>query len=160
MLIIILSVNYARADWQYTRWGMTVEEVVSAPKGTLKRCVPSTCAGQETENDIAMLFGDYRSDGFLFTIFSLFDRTTGKLSSISLKLKDARQVYGLASALRAKYGAPAIADGTPGLLESWTWRPGSDQISLIAIGSHPPSDASLTYQPRVTPSNRRLFPRL
>ena len=38
--LVVLAVGYARADWQYTRWGMSPDELISKGNGTVVEASP------------------------------------------------------------------------------------------------------------------------
>ena len=44
----LVCFSSASADWQYTRWGMTLDEVIAAADGKAKKYTDS---GQDTENE-------------------------------------------------------------------------------------------------------------
>src|SRR5687768_8936635 len=76
----------AVADWQYTRWGMTVDEVVKASKGQLKPCDAQLCSGQELRGtkDEVRLIGNYASGQYSFKAYFYFNKDSKKLSIVSL----------------------------------------------------------------------------
>lgn len=147
-----LCARNASADWQYTKWGMSPEEVLVASKGKLKPCTPSACKGKNTDSATPKHYGEYRSGEFRFTIVTLFNNRTGKLSTVSLQLLDPTQGPSLIGALRTRYGEPANSSRTQ-IMSLWIWREKADQISVLSIGD---SHFTLTYQPRLTESNKGL----
>jgi hypothetical protein len=156
LVVIMLGVvpGDALADWQYTHWGMSLDQVAVASKGQLKRC-NSQCAGHSTDTAVAQLFGVYRAGDFGFNAFALFDKRSGKLVTIMLNLVDPQRADFLVGSLRAKYGEPhSLSRST--IMELYVWRDTKDQISLISIGRGPTASVSLSYQLRLTESNRGL----
>jgi hypothetical protein len=83
------TVEPALADWQYTKWGMTVDQVIVASNGQMARC-PRVC-GKEGETETSLATGAYKSGKFDFTAFANFDNRTGELTSVKLYLKDPAQ---------------------------------------------------------------------
>lgn len=146
---LALSLSAARAEWQFTRWGMTADEALTASKGQLKRCDPKACDGQKSANTSALLYGTYRSDDLQFTAFASFDNLTGKLHHITLKLNDPQRASELVGAMRSKYGEPASNTRTE-IMDLSVWRVPTDQISVLIIGPSSPKLVSLTYQPPIS----------
>jgi hypothetical protein len=146
-LIVVLVAMWAqpsRADWQYTKWGMTVEEALAASKGSLQPCTKA-CDPIDVA-DGARLFGPYSSGEFHFTAYLLFK--SGRLSSVTLHLQGGKslQLAQLAQAMRSKYGEPTVSNSVGDM-----WRTATEQVNLITLG-HP----LVMYQPRVNASNEGL----
>lgn len=104
---LVLVNTQAHADWQYTRWGMTLEEALRASKGQLDQCNPVLCAKHSSEGEEAKLYGSYTSGDFTFSAVVLFNKKTERLEADSLVLTNAQRWPQLAGALRSKYGEPA-----------------------------------------------------
>lgn len=73
----------AAADWQYAKWGMTVDQLVAASKGQMKKC-GAACTKQTTDSETALLYAPYTSGEFEFTAFAFFNNQTHKLTFVSL----------------------------------------------------------------------------
>src|ERR1700744_2266200 len=74
----------AKADWEYTKWGMTPQEVVSAAKNQTKE---SSDLHPDSDGNVTKLVAPYRRDKFSFEAqfgFTPADR----LSSVTLVVKD------------------------------------------------------------------------
>jgi hypothetical protein len=110
--MVILMCSPALADWQYTKWGMTKEQVVEASKG---QATPTGTKGA--------LVAPYEGGGYQFQASFGFDKTGG-LSSVGLELKDGSHAIGLRNALLGKYGKAGKEVGS--LTESPPPTPGSD----------------------------------
>lgn len=84
----------ARADWQYTRWGMTPNEVVSASGGA--------AAKDGASGDLKARYqsGEYRFE-------ATFNFKGGKLWSVDLNGVSGPQCFALTGDLKAKYGTPS-----------------------------------------------------
>jgi hypothetical protein len=154
-IVVAALSTTAKADWQYTRWGMSPDQALAASKGQLKRCETNVCSGHSTDKATAQLFGPYQSGEFLFTVFALFDKTDSKLAHIMLKLKKPEKAAELIGALRTKYGEPASEDRNR-IQTVVVWRDPKDQVSILAVGSGPSAYVTLIYQPRITESNKGL----
>lgn len=137
----------AHANWQYTRWGMTPEQVMAASTGQLKACYDA-CKGQDTNIQIARFLGPYQSGPFNFTAYMLFDRRSDTLAQVTLDLSQPSAASALIGALGRQYGEPAVTDYSKSM-EVIMWRNSTDDINVVVIGD--PShvvDASLSYEPR------------
>jgi len=149
--LVMLTPFPANADWQYTKWGMTVDEVLTASKGKLRRCSVEACKGQTTDKTAAQITGEYKAGEFAFAVYALFDKRSNRLSSINLELLNPTQGHSLVGSVRAKYGEPATVSRTP-VMTLHVWGDQIDQISIMAIGPN----TTLQYQPRLTESNKGL----
>jgi hypothetical protein len=63
----LVSATGALADWQYTRWGMTREQVLMASRGQLRQCDDANCEEHSGKTEVARLVGDYSSGDLDFT---------------------------------------------------------------------------------------------
>ena len=153
---IALPNSSANADWQYSRWGMTPDQMLTASKGQLKRCDPKACAGQTTDKTAAQLFGPYQSGEFSFKSFAFFDKQTNKLAQVTLQLTTPEKANELIGALRARYGEPSSQNKTT-IMTLLVWREQKDQIALMILGfGQTTNSASIIYQPRITEATKGL----
>lgn len=141
----------ARADWQYTKWGMSIAEVVNASKGELQRC-GAACPKLQTDAEAAAVSGPYQSGPFEFKAFAYFTRGTGQLSSMLLYLKDVDQGFRLEDEMKAKYGRPT-SQSDLSMSRTTIWLTETDKIEFSLIYK---ALVSLKYTPRVTSSNKGL----
>ena len=107
MLGAALWPGAAGANWQYTKWGMTPQQVQSAAKGKLS---PITAADSCLAcASVPLLAGNYAVGGQVFRVRFEFD--DGKtLSKVVLAMPAKQQTWGcneLFDSLSLKYGAPA-----------------------------------------------------
>lgn len=147
VLGIMMSVfgQSARADWEYTRWGMTVDQVQSASKGKLRKCSAPVCRAQVTTTSAAQLYGEFNGGHFNFTVFALFELESGRLSSIKLRLWDADQTDALVRFLLTTYGEPE-RNSNGAIIETYVWQSSTDQITLLAIHDPRASTTTVTYR--------------
>jgi hypothetical protein len=140
----------AAADWQYTKWGTTIDQVQKASKGKLIAC-DASCAAQSTDRSRVHLRGEYRAGEFVFNTWMGFD-SQGRLNQVHLTAVYPDQVFPIVGSMRSKYGEPE--SGRRGsILNTSTWRDRNDQVTLTLIGD---TNASISYSPRITPSNAGL----
>lgn len=121
-----LLVTDARADWEYTRWGMSKDEVVAASHGA---AVDATDAdhGQFGDSGRPTLAADYRADAYHFRVLFFFD-SAGKLETVGLSFVDVDPVA-LGVDLEKKYGTPTRRHGEP--LPGMYWETARDQIIFL-----------------------------
>jgi hypothetical protein len=98
-----------RADWQYTKWGMTEDEVVAASQGAAKALSPSERAKWKSDPSLSAVYvaGDLK-----FTAFFSFEKATKGLSEVSLHLDSPSQAVALRDGLISKYGKPGREEGS------------------------------------------------
>jgi hypothetical protein len=137
----------AHADWQYTRWGMTPDQVMAASTDQLKAC-DEACKGQDTNIQIARFFGPYQSGPFNFTAYMLFDRQNNTLAEVTLDLNQPNDAGALVDALKLKYGEPMVNDYSKSM-KVIIWRDPADEIDVVVVGDQSRiTDTSLSYAPR------------
>jgi hypothetical protein len=142
------------ADWQYTRWGMTADEVRTASGGTAAT-PPKPGHGWEDETTEGLLSAPYQAGRFSFTAEFLFSKTDHKLASVELQFlqEDASKLprkerwareadltadrRELVNTMIQKYGKPERDQIlVSGLVHRLDWRTDEDAVSLLEIGSH------------------------
>lgn len=153
VLATVLVAMPAYADWQYTHWGMTADQVISASSGSLSPCTPAACKGATGGKFQPKTIGEYQSGEFKFENIMLFD-DAGGLAKVRLKLADPSQITRLQSALVSKYGEFVIENA--GFLHTRRWMTATDRIELQNIGADKRALVLLQYSPRATASNKGL----
>lgn len=153
VLLLTFLPALAHADWQYTKWGMTPQEVIDASGGI---AVPDPQSqGHSIKDDISLLTGPYQIDSvnagrFEFSAYFLFDKQTRTLSRVSLRLKNPEQCNSLARELNDKYGTPRVVGGLAAL---WTDESSNNRIQFLQIGK---VDCSVLYTRLKGPVNKGL----
>lgn len=125
---IALSITSpALADWQFTKWGMSQEELLTVSPINVKNSrfdpeCPST----------APLSSNYEASEFLkFTACYGFDKQSDILNYVHLHLRDYASRGILYDALTSKYGNPKINDSSKGIGLAWyEWRSEDNLITL------------------------------
>lgn len=84
LALVGCSAGAARADWQYTKWGMTPQEVVSASKNLAKE---GSDLRPDSDGNVTKLVAPYQRGTFSFEAQFGFD-ATDRLSSVTLVLDD------------------------------------------------------------------------
>jgi hypothetical protein len=117
----------ARADWQYTHWGMTPEQVVAASKGTAQllpekdrpRLPPMVTAAK----------GDYQDGPLPLRVAFLFAIATNGLTCVSYGLNTHDNDDAFKAALTKRYGRPKTSAGPAFLgMSTLTWKTPTDSI--------------------------------
>ena len=123
----------AEADWAYTRWGMTPDQVVAASGGTVKM-LPSA---QRTRNDYDQwelaAEGRYMDGKLGLTVGFTFDTGKGGLKCVMYNALGA-DAEALRLALINRYGKPS-SESSFAATHTLTWRT-PDNIELV-IGQNP-----------------------
>src|ERR1700727_4050323 len=74
----------AKADWEYTKWGMTPQQVVSASKNLTRE---GSDLRPDSDGNVSKLIAPYQSGKFPFEAQFGFD-AADKLASVTLVLSD------------------------------------------------------------------------
>lgn len=123
----------AHADWQYTKWGMTPEQVITASKGAAS--MRDFDQGLGSQFPVTKeLQADYASGRHTFTV--KFNFENGGLKGVSLYRKSPETCYELRQDLEAVYGKP-WQKSDDRFSSMWTWldREKNNTIVLIEIKS-------------------------
>jgi opacity protein-like surface antigen len=102
-LSVVCVAAPAAADWQYTKWGSTPEQVIAASGGSA-RAVQGTPAQQVWGSDLRAE-GTYTAGGFDFTSRFFFD-PANRLSVVKLPLIDTSRCEQLRETVSGLYGQP------------------------------------------------------
>ena len=141
ILLSTLGASPSFADWQYTKWGMTKEEVIAASQGKAEPAAlaspgvkPGPCQDGSTgiiESGAAGAKALYETGRFRFSVCFYFDKA-GKLSAVEMALDKgqlqemSRPLY---DSLFQKYGKPEKEDMNK-VLHVTDWRSGEDRITF------------------------------
>ena len=142
LLVFTIALSgIAKADWQYTKWGMTPEQVVAASGGKAKllhgvQYPPphEILAGSETTvRDMPL------SVNFLFR--------GRKLTEVHLGhgCDDAREAATLQSALYDRFGRPVRDERGDNIFQAWRDEKSGDVITFLYV---PKNLCAITYTPR------------
>jgi hypothetical protein len=128
ILLVMLFAPAARADWQYTRWGMTPEQVVAASGGMVSllpekerpRIPPLVTAAKGDFTD-----GQMR----LRTVFSFNVENMG-LACVSYGVRSHNDDDAFKAALIGRYGPPRSTSGLEILgQKNFAWQTATDEIN-------------------------------
>jgi hypothetical protein len=125
--------SIANADWAYTKWDMTVAEVIGASEG--KATENPSVEADSSADRIGRLVAPYQSGNLEFRALFSFDRKAERLISVNLKLLKAEDLPLLNSALTSKYGRPLEqSELSLGTVKRWIDHDNNNVIMLYTIG--------------------------
>ncbi len=138
----------ARAeDWAFTKWGMSVEEVVAASGGKASPCDASACENQSRSTARAELTMPLQMDGFdLIAVFN-FDRKTHQLTEVNLRPKNTFDNTRWARETRIKLKdahGPWVEEQWFGM-PTWTWKWGDGEIQMFETTKYDMDVANVSY---------------
>jgi hypothetical protein len=84
LALVCCGASAAKANWEYTKWGMTPGQVVSAAKNLTRK---SSDPHPDSDGNVTKLVAPYRSGKFSFEAQFGFD-AADRLSSVTLVLND------------------------------------------------------------------------
>jgi hypothetical protein len=132
--LLLASAAVSQADWEYTTWGMTVDEVRQASQGRARDNDP-------TKHDIragsrSLLQAPYDAYGWHFTARLLFNTRTNRLDEVSLEAQGGCDGVRLARAVQQTYGPPTSTT-TYGTIKvtSWDHTPHNTRLDVLNIAS-------------------------
>ncbi|MDX8477911.1 hypothetical protein RFN28_05365 [Mesorhizobium sp. VK24D] len=107
VLAVFLPTTMARADWQFTRWGQSPDEVLKSSKIALSQTTPEEQAGHAIPliRGAALLNGIYAAPEFKAPVWLYF--ADDRLSGVYLEIADGETASLVGGRLSNQYGAPA-----------------------------------------------------
>lgn len=99
-----------KAEWEYTRWGMTVDQVVEASEGAVIPVNPDEqFFFEDDDSQQTLLKSQWSKDGYSFDVFFNFNNDDSELSEIVFKSTGKNEDLGLA--MIEEFGLPSRAEG-------------------------------------------------
>lgn len=136
----------AYADWQYTRWGMSPDQVIAASGGKARVATADEASRYaRLAGMTARAIGDYQTEEMRFSVEFHHD-TTGALQLVALTLRDWSGNNRLREALLARYGRPVESDKLS-MGESDLWRDGAGGNIVRAYRLPGLKSMSILYSP-------------
>ena len=140
ILVLMTVVNLTTpqntfADWQYTKWGMTAEEIVSASNGSAHLIPDGEKANRSAETFDAIALGSFTTGPFEFNVSFRAMKGRHLLDTVRLELKDP-PIYGrLREVLIGNYGTGQETVDDIGSIKTTTtiWKSESETIKLIHL---------------------------
>ncbi|HEX8644753.1 MAG TPA: hypothetical protein VF702_12660 [Allosphingosinicella sp.] len=135
----------ASAHWQYTRWGMSPEEVQAAN--------PALRAGEDRHHSFAgslvRLSGTYREGGRDFVVRFGFNGEN-RLNTVYVQPAVPRDCRRMVAAVEARLGRGTPRSQIRNILDIRVWQDSAagNQLQLIAIGNmRAPQSCTIRYHP-------------
>ena len=99
----------AQAEWEYTRWGMSVDEVVEASEGAAIPVNPDEQVLLDDNIQQTLLKSQWSKEGYSFDVFFNFSVGDSQLSEVIFKSTGNNEDLGLA--MIEEFGLPIRAQG-------------------------------------------------
>ncbi|RDJ21997.1 hypothetical protein DWF00_27135 [Bosea caraganae] len=115
----------AKADWQYSKWGMNPAQVIEAARGAATPFQDSS----ETADQRSKVVAPYQSGRHTFRSRFVFDRSD-RLSIVMLELSDPSRCPELYADLTQAYGPPQ-AKSPQGYFPKWWDRKNGNVVTLV-----------------------------
>ena len=147
---LVLGLSFeASADWQYTKWGMTVDEVIAASNGKARKF---TDPAQNTDMETLQAVAPYVAGDFVFEAGFNFSKDS-RLRTVRLKLieGDGRR---LSAALLNRYGKP-LSESATSVTEHARWldKKSNNTVVWFMIGAE---YFTVEYSPLIGASEKGL----
>lgn len=124
LLALVLSIQLstpAAADWEFTRWGMTVEQVQAASGNTLDTIPEYRRPGMRIGATLPILEGVFKAGAFRFYVNYHFD-AQGMLELVDLQPDNYTIGREIESALLARYGRPIVDKSGGSCAACYEWQ--------------------------------------
>ena len=130
----------AAADWRYTRWGMSPEQVVAASRGAVQLGPPPS--GKTYENLTGRARGVHTEDGASFDAYFHFDAQT-RLARVALERTGGTDCAAIHNRLLAQLGRPASSTRQSfATIDQWRDQARGNLVGYVLVGQLP---CTITY---------------
>lgn len=130
----------AAADWQYTRWGMSPEQVVAASRGAVQLGPPPS--GKTYEGLTGRARGVHNEAGASFDAYFHFDAEF-RLARVALERTGGADCAALHNRLLADLGRPAKSTRQSfATIDQWQDRSRGNLVGYVLVGKLP---CTITY---------------
>lgn len=149
-LALASAATPAAADWNYTRWGMSPDEVLAA-NPALRADVDEY---HSIRASLVRVSGTHREDGRDYVVRFGFD-AENRLNTVYVEPTNARDCRRVLAAIEARVGQ-GDRNGVPDLLDSRVWqdRRAGNMINSIVIGRlRAPGSCTVRYHPPEGPGD-------
>ena len=132
-IVALTAPQNTLADWQYTRWGMTAEEIVAASDGNAHLISDSEKEGESAENFDAIALGTYSTGPFEFEVSFRALKGEHTLDTVRLELREPSIYRRLREALIGKYGIgqETVKDNDSIKTTIMIWKAETETVKLI-----------------------------
>ena len=145
LALICCCTSAAKADWEYTKWGMTPAQVASAAKNLTKA---SSDLQPDSDGNVTKLVAPYRRNKFSFEAQFGFN-PADRLSSVTLVVKDKTagmdmgpgmdmdqgKCHDLLASVKAMYGKPQSGRSAhmQYIIETWQDRKNRNTVTYTVL---------------------------
>ena len=124
----------ARGDWQYTKWGMTPEEVARASGGAVKAEPPAQRRTIADANLRSGADGTFQDGPIRLRVQFSFDATKGGLACVFYGVMNQADNDAFKAALVKRFGPPQRTTGLQAIgMAVLSWEPGDDSVEFQAM---------------------------
>lgn len=134
-LVVIFTASPALADWEYTHWGMTPEQVAAASSGNVK-VLPKSERQAAGDQSVFAAMGSFPVGGRSLSVGFMFDTATGGLRCVAYNAMG-DDVAMLKERLVEKYGQ--TKEHSFGAGYSMDWK--TPEPVEFAVNNNPPTAA-------------------
>jgi hypothetical protein len=154
LLIILLLPFQVRADWQNTKWNMTVAQVRAVTGARVPTPAEQSAGTIARTGQAPQLVEEYRSGSIPFQARFFFS-ASGGLDRVILNLTDYSKENEVINALTGKYGAPIEKTKRRyGMNMRWVTKPDNLIIDLYDLESI--ASMSIIYSPAINAASPDL----
>ena len=138
--ILAASAAPAAADWQYTRWGMSPEQVVAASRGAVQLGPPPS--GKTYDGLTGRARGVHNEAGASFDVYFHFDARVG-LARVALERTGGADCAALHNRLLGALGRPASSTRQSyATIDQWRDRARGNVVGYVLVAKLP---CTITY---------------
>jgi hypothetical protein len=124
----------AFADWQYTRWGMSSDEIVLASNGAACKIEGKEQEQKSGARFTTLAIGKFSTGPFEFEVSFRTAKGGAALKTVRLNLRNPDQYQELWNAISAKYGkGEVLPKESDGAIERVRWYTQTDIIILQRV---------------------------
>ena len=137
VLVCLAPALHAKADWEFTTWTMTLDQVIAASKGTAVRLSDEDARKRSTyvgATCFAQLQGPYDAGGISFSKVNFCFGSGGSLAWITLNAA-ADDFFLIDQALASQFGAPIYSSQQPYPTRVYKDPQKRNSIELVRLGS-------------------------
>lgn len=131
--VVLTAPHDTLADWQYTKWGMTEEEIVAATDGDAHLISDGEKANRAGGNSDAIALGKFTTGPFEFDVVFRALKGGRGLDTVRLELREPAIHRRLREALIGKYGIGQETVEDIGSIKTTTiiWKAETETVKLI-----------------------------
>jgi hypothetical protein len=137
-IVLLSAVSTARADWAYTTWGMSPDQVAKASNGGVHVIPEAERKTVEEANLRNGAEGTYRDDGVDFHVGFAFDVKSGGLKCVFYTVVDGAKNSAMRELMIKRYGEPSGHSDIPAIgMIAMNWDKATDEINLQWVENNP-----------------------